>query len=154
MFLAFHLEFIYFFYYFQGSYTIRPPEHSIFGINTKKPIASTIGFFFPSLFSFSYLSPPAYAAAGDILQRSSSQRAGPTHKTVGHLFFTFRKTAATCKLSFHSSPICDSVRMVKETPKVAPVPETKKEEKSEVKQPQQNNIKRQYAAQKTNTNKK
>ena len=75
MFLAFHLEFIYFFYYFQGSYTIRPPEHSIFGINTKKPIASTIGFFFPSLFSFSYLSPPAYAAAGDILQRSSSQRA-------------------------------------------------------------------------------
>ncbi len=72
MFLAFHLEFIYFFYYFQGSYTIRPPEHSIFGINTKKPIASTIGFFFPSLFSFLYLSPPVYAAAWGIPQRRLS----------------------------------------------------------------------------------
>ena len=59
----------------------------------------------------------------------------------------------TCPI-YMLAPICDSVRMVKETPKVAPVPETKKEEKSEVKQPQQNNIKRQYAAQKTNTNKK
>mgnify|MGYP007027806968 CR=1 FL=1 len=55
MFLAFHLEFIYFFYYFQGSYTIRPPEHSIFGINTKKPIASTIGFFL-SIFVFLFIS--------------------------------------------------------------------------------------------------
>lgn len=48
------------------------------------------------------------------------------------------------------------VKTVKETPKVAPVPETetKKEEKPEVKHPQQNNFKKQPNAQKTNTNKK
>ena len=48
------------------------------------------------------------------------------------------------------------VKTVKETPKVAPVPEakTKTEEKPEVKQPQQNNNKKQPTPQKTNTNKK
>lgn len=49
------------------------------------------------------------------------------------------------------------VKTVKETPKVAPVPEVetkKEEEKPEVKQPQQNNNKKQPTPQKTNTNKK
>lgn len=50
------------------------------------------------------------------------------------------------------------VKTVKETPKVAPVPEAaetkKEEEKPEVKQPQQNNNKKQSTPQKTNTNKK
>lgn len=50
-------------------------------------------------------------------------------------------------------PKAEKEPVVKETPKVAPVPETKKEEKSEDKQPQQNNAKQQ-SAQKTNTNKK